>query len=180
VTSVGDFGVVLQLGPGVRGLCPARHLGDTRIRDPAARFKVGKELQCRVLSVDPARRKLLLTHKKTLVTSTLPVLSAYEDAAPGMLTHGVVLAAKVWPALPHRRHRVLTARRGRNSACWWVSTATSRAWRRRPSWAPARAWTPSSRACRSSAASLPPMRRPSAWPSAWWHVVLCGARRTVG
>jgi len=44
--------------------------------------------------VDAERKRLLLTHKKTLVESPLPLLADYEDAKPGGTHHGIVIAAK--------------------------------------------------------------------------------------
>lgn len=43
-----------------------------------------------MLVVDPARNRLCLTLKKTLVESDLPVVSSIEDATSGTITHAVV------------------------------------------------------------------------------------------
>ena len=40
--------------------------------------------------VDGRHRKLIFTHKKTLVKSSLPLILDYNDAKPGMFSHGVV------------------------------------------------------------------------------------------
>ena len=40
-------------------------------------------LYIQVLHVDADRKRLLLTHKKTLVESSLPLLADYGDAKPG-------------------------------------------------------------------------------------------------
>ena len=40
--------------------------------------------------VDPERKRIALTAKKTLLESDLPVVSKFEDARPGVVTHGVV------------------------------------------------------------------------------------------
>ena len=40
--------------------------------------------------VDPERKRIALTAKKTLLESDLPVVSKYEDARSGVVTHGVV------------------------------------------------------------------------------------------
>ena len=42
--------------------------------------------------MDAAKKRLLLTHKKTLVEFSLPLLADYEDAKPGGTHHGVVIA----------------------------------------------------------------------------------------
>ena len=43
-----------------------------------------------VLSVEPSRQRVYLTHKKTLVDSSLPVLSSYDQAKPGGVHHGFI------------------------------------------------------------------------------------------
>jgi len=43
-----------------------------------------------VLVVDPDRKRIALTAKKTLVESELPIISKLEDAKVGMVTHAVV------------------------------------------------------------------------------------------
>ena len=43
-----------------------------------------------VLSIDPDRKRIMLTAKKTLVDSDLPIVSRIQDVEAGMLTHGVI------------------------------------------------------------------------------------------
>lgn len=43
-----------------------------------------------VLVVDPERKRISLTAKKTLVESSLPIISQFSDAQVGVLTHAVV------------------------------------------------------------------------------------------
>ncbi len=43
-----------------------------------------------MLIVDPERKRISLTAKKTLLESTLPSVSKLEDAVPGLVTHAVV------------------------------------------------------------------------------------------
>lgn len=47
-----------------------------------------------MLSCNPEARKLALTLKRTLVNSKLPALSSFEDAKPGLTTHGFVACAR--------------------------------------------------------------------------------------
>lgn len=44
--------------------------------------------------MEPDRRRLLLTHKKTLIESSLPLLTDYSDARPGVSSHGFIAAIK--------------------------------------------------------------------------------------
>lgn len=43
-----------------------------------------------VFTVDPERRRISLTAKKTLVESELPIITKFEEAKVGMLTHAVI------------------------------------------------------------------------------------------
>ncbi|MEQ2187505.1 hypothetical protein GOODEAATRI_005368 [Goodea atripinnis] len=47
-----------------------------------------------VLSVDVDNRKLCLTRKKALVESTLPLFLSYDDARPGLVSHGYIVCIK--------------------------------------------------------------------------------------
>jgi rRNA biogenesis protein RRP5 len=43
-----------------------------------------------VLTVDPERKRIALSAKKTLIESSLPILSEFEDVRVGLVTHAVV------------------------------------------------------------------------------------------
>lgn len=43
-----------------------------------------------MLTVDPERKRIALSAKKTLVESSLPILSEFEDARVGLVTHATV------------------------------------------------------------------------------------------
>jgi rRNA biogenesis protein RRP5 len=66
-----------------------------------------------VLVVDPDRNRVSLTAKKTLLDSTLPIISKSEDVKAGMVTHAVVFRTyekhivvefynKIKATIPHR------------------------------------------------------------------------------
>lgn len=44
--------------------------------------------------MDPERKRVALTTKKTLVESDLPLITRLEDAQVGMVTHGVIFKIK--------------------------------------------------------------------------------------
>lgn len=48
------------------------------------------KISCQVLTVDPDRNRIYLTAKKSLLESTLPILSKFEDAKVGVIAHAVV------------------------------------------------------------------------------------------
>ena len=43
-----------------------------------------------MLVVDPERKRIVLTAKKTLLESPLPIVSRLEEAQEGLITHAVV------------------------------------------------------------------------------------------
>eukprot|EP00741_Cyanophora_paradoxa_P002551 tig00000605_g2475.t1 len=94
VADVKESGVIVTIADHVRGLIPKMHLGDVRIKHPEKKFKVGADVTVRVLTVSPAERKLLLTHKRTLVESDLPIIASKQQAAAGAVAHGFVTAVR--------------------------------------------------------------------------------------
>ncbi|RMX61399.1 hypothetical protein pdam_00018294 [Pocillopora damicornis] len=94
VTSLEKFGMFVSLTDHIKGLCRTLHLADINLQHPEKKLKEGKTVKCRVLSVWPDRRRLLLTHKKTLIESSLPIITEYSQAQPGVSCHGFVVAIK--------------------------------------------------------------------------------------
>ncbi|CAA7268006.1 unnamed protein product [Cyclocybe aegerita] len=85
-----DTGLFVSLSGGLDGVVWPKHYADITLKHPSKRFKEGANIKCRVLSVDPDRKRIALTAKKTLVDSTLPIVSKPEDVTSGLLTHAVV------------------------------------------------------------------------------------------
>jgi small subunit ribosomal protein S1 len=61
VTRLMDFGAFVEIEPGVEGLLHVSQLGRERVRRPQDVVKVGDQLTVRVVSVDPAARRLSLS-----------------------------------------------------------------------------------------------------------------------
>ncbi|XP_008947621.1 PREDICTED: protein RRP5 homolog [Merops nubicus] len=94
VFALKPIGMQVKVADGIKGLVPSLHLADVILKQPEKKYSIGDEVKCRVLECNPAGRKLILTLKKSLVQSKLPVLSNYEDAKPGLITHGFVVCAR--------------------------------------------------------------------------------------
>jgi rRNA biogenesis protein RRP5 len=94
VDSVKSVGLFVLLSKNVKGICKTFQLGDGVVKDMARRFPVGKSLKARVLSVNPENKKLFVTLKKSLITSTYPTLSSYEMCTKGTVAHGFVTSVK--------------------------------------------------------------------------------------
>ncbi|GBG30044.1 Protein RRP5-like [Hondaea fermentalgiana] len=93
VFKVADFGILVSLSDNVRAIVPQQHLAEVLISDPSKRFKVGQTVSARVLSLnfdDATKPKVVLTLKRSLVGTSLPLVTCNEDAKPGMLAQGFV------------------------------------------------------------------------------------------
>ncbi|XP_062988666.1 protein RRP5 homolog [Elgaria multicarinata webbii] len=94
VLTLKPFGMQVKVTAHISGLVPSLHLADVLLKQPEKKYSVGTTVKCRVLVSNPEARKLVLTLKKTLVNSQLPVLASYEDAKPGLITHGFVVCSR--------------------------------------------------------------------------------------
>ncbi|NXM02927.1 RRP5 protein, partial [Tyrannus savana] len=94
VLSLKPIGMHVKVADGIKGLVPSIHLADMILKQPEKKYNIGDEVKCRVLECNPAGKKLILTLKKSLIQSDLPVLTNYEDAKPGLITHGFVVCAR--------------------------------------------------------------------------------------
>eukprot|EP00057_Strongylocentrotus_purpuratus_P009707 XP_011664181.1 PREDICTED: protein RRP5 homolog [Strongylocentrotus purpuratus] len=94
IESVMSRGVAVKIQDRIHGFVPRTHLADIPVQKPQERFTIGSEIELRVLLVEPAKRRVLLTHKKTMVKSSLPFLASYAQPKLGMWIHGCVVAVK--------------------------------------------------------------------------------------
>lgn len=58
-----DFGVFVEVEPGLSALIPVSEMGLGRDVDPRTAFEPGSKLQAKVLSIDPARQRMSLSIK---------------------------------------------------------------------------------------------------------------------
>lgn len=54
--------------------------------------------------MDSAAGKVIVTCKKSLVSSDLPVITSFEDAEPGVQSHGYISSVKVCTLVPRVAH----------------------------------------------------------------------------
>ncbi|XP_028629899.1 protein RRP5 homolog [Grammomys surdaster] len=94
VLAIKPFGILVKVGEQIKGLVPSMHLADIMMKNPEKKYSTGDEVMCRVLLCEPEAKKLIMTLKKTLITSKLPAITCYEDAKPGLQTHGVIIRVK--------------------------------------------------------------------------------------
>lgn len=90
VLKAADYGLVVQLGGRVRGICPMVHLSDTGAIIPKInkKFKQGQKLVMRVWEVD--KSAIVMTMKKSIVEDESEVIGSYDDAKEGNTALGIV------------------------------------------------------------------------------------------
>jgi small subunit ribosomal protein S1 len=64
VTKLTNFGVFVELEPGLEGLLHISELADHKVESPEDVVKVGDEIEVKILRVDGAERKLALSRKR--------------------------------------------------------------------------------------------------------------------
>ena len=66
VTKIANFGVFVELEPGLEGLLHISEISDQKIEKPEEALKVGQELDVKILRVDSEERKIGLSLKRAL------------------------------------------------------------------------------------------------------------------
>ena len=107
VKKLTDSVLFVSISGNVDAVIWPNHYADITLKHPQKRFKPGGSIKCRVhllpisfevkadtgfqvLAVDAARKRIVLTAKKTLVESNLPIVSQFSDVQVGIVTHAVV------------------------------------------------------------------------------------------
>src|SRR5262249_60243585 len=63
-TKLPNFGVFVELEPGLEGLLHISELADHKVDNPEEAVKVGDTIEVKILRVDPADRKIGLSRKR--------------------------------------------------------------------------------------------------------------------
>ncbi|KAK2175873.1 hypothetical protein NP493_701g01000 [Ridgeia piscesae] len=90
VRGVHKFGVSVHITSHLRGFIPLIHLADVPLHHPEKMYKVDMKVKCRVLTVDPSKSSLILTAKKSLVSSKLPIITSYNDCERDIECEGFI------------------------------------------------------------------------------------------
>ncbi|OZJ03378.1 hypothetical protein BZG36_04497, partial [Bifiguratus adelaidae] len=94
VEKVTTHGVIISLTDTIHALIPNLHLSDVKLSNPEKKFNVGSKVSTRVLAADASNKRVILTAKRSIVNSDLPIISSYEEATPGKSTHGVITSVR--------------------------------------------------------------------------------------
>ncbi|KAI0195118.1 hypothetical protein EV127DRAFT_508663 [Xylaria flabelliformis] len=79
----GVGGLLVKLAESIHGYVPEMHLADVRLQHPEKKFREGLKVKARVLSVDPFKRQVRLTLKKTIVNSEAKPLQSFDELVVG-------------------------------------------------------------------------------------------------
>jgi small subunit ribosomal protein S1 len=88
VVNITDFGVFVELAPGVEGLVPRRYVSWKRFRDINEVVKVGDQVEVVVLGINTADRKITLSMRDTRPD---PWEEVVQTIQPGQLVRGKVV-----------------------------------------------------------------------------------------
>jgi small subunit ribosomal protein S1 len=92
-----DFGVFVELEPGLSGLIPISELGLEKDTDPRSAFAPGEKLQLKLMGLDPNRRRISLSVRALKRDQErqeyLKHMDSSGDAEPAMTGFGAQLAA---------------------------------------------------------------------------------------
>ncbi|KAI8609381.1 hypothetical protein BC830DRAFT_844955, partial [Chytriomyces sp. MP71] len=92
VTKVEDYGLMVNLADGISALVPRTHLAESTVANPGKMFKIGSSVKARVLSVNAEKRRIAMTLKKSLVNSTLPLVSRYSASYVAQVADGFIVS----------------------------------------------------------------------------------------
>lgn len=87
----GVTGILVNLEDGITGLVPEMHLADVKLQNPEKRFRENFPVKARVLSVDPGRRQIRLTLKKTIVNTDAAVWKDLQVVKEGDKSPGTIV-----------------------------------------------------------------------------------------
>ncbi|CAO1631798.1 unnamed protein product [Sympodiomycopsis kandeliae] len=92
VNRIGSNGsaIFLNLGGAFEGVVFPLHFADVPLKKPEKKYKPGAAVKARVVNVDSAKNRIVLTLKKSLVSSDLPMISSIQDARIGVVTQATV------------------------------------------------------------------------------------------
>ncbi|KAL5249614.1 hypothetical protein ACHWQZ_G018470 [Mnemiopsis leidyi] len=94
ILSVEEFGLVVKLADNIRGFVPKLHLADINIKNPSLKFKENQRVKAKVLTVDPSKRRLTLTLKRSIIKNSTSDVSGYATLEKDQQVTGWIAAIK--------------------------------------------------------------------------------------
>lgn len=87
-------GLIVALADGITGLVPSMHFADTALQFPEKKFREGMTVSARILSVNPEKRQIRLTLKKSLLNSESAIWKDYDSIVAGAQSPGTIVNLK--------------------------------------------------------------------------------------
>ncbi|WVQ96181.1 hypothetical protein IAU59_003284 [Kwoniella sp. CBS 9459] len=91
VNRLTDKQLFVNISGSVDGLVWPSHYADIKLKHPEKRFKPGTSVKARVFALEPARNRIVLTLKKTLVESEHVIPTCFDDVKVGQVTPGAIM-----------------------------------------------------------------------------------------
>jgi small subunit ribosomal protein S1 len=79
ITNITDFGIFLEIKPGLEGLIPKRYISWERIDDLSTFFKIGDVIEVKVINIDKENRKLTLSRRDLLKDPWEDIEKRYKE-----------------------------------------------------------------------------------------------------
>ncbi|HHI97220.1 MAG TPA: 30S ribosomal protein S1 [Thermodesulfatator atlanticus] len=92
ISNVTDFGIFVELEPGVEGLIHVSEISNKKIKTPVGMFEPGQEIKAKVVKVEPQARRIGLSIKKLKEEEEKKQYSEFtKEQKGGSITLGAIL-----------------------------------------------------------------------------------------
>ncbi|MCX8159947.1 MAG: 30S ribosomal protein S1 [Candidatus Saccharicenans sp.] len=91
IVRIAEFGVFVEIMPGIEGVVFNSELDDNRIENPAEVFKIGEEKMAKIIKLNPAARKISLSFRQAQVDQQKKEFQKYLEGQSDRLTLGDLL-----------------------------------------------------------------------------------------
>jgi small subunit ribosomal protein S1 len=88
------FGVFVELDEGIEGLCHVSELDDADRADLENRFRLGEEMEFKIIKMSPSEHKIGLSHRALAEDAERKEYDTYRDSADGSATLADLFHAK--------------------------------------------------------------------------------------
>jgi small subunit ribosomal protein S1 len=106
VTRLANFGAFVELAPGIEGLLPIGQMSEKRIKHPSEVVKEGQKLQVRLVSLDPASKRISLSIKDSSASADPDAENwrDYKQAPASLGSLGGAFGAQLQKAMDKKRN----------------------------------------------------------------------------
>lgn len=91
IVRIAEFGVFVEIMPGIEGVVFNSELDDNRIENPAEVFKIGEEKMAKIIKLNPAARKISLSFRQAQIDQQKKEFQKYLEGQSDRLTLGDLL-----------------------------------------------------------------------------------------